>query len=195
MASCCFTRNKLPKVPTNLSSHRLARQGKLQQVRAAARKKTQRAQPTFPPNRLARQGNPAGPGGSPKPGKGLTSLSTPPTRPAGQTQQVRAAARKTPKGLTSPSAQPTRPAGQQVRGGSPQKPERPNQPFHPTDSPGRARLTGVPPAAAGGKKFQSSFPGHVPGKRFLSPRECRLRRRGSGCSPQFWEGPPTKQAT
>ena len=49
MASCCFTRNKLPKVPTNLS--------------------------------------------------------VPPTRPAGQTQQVRAAARKNPQGPTSLSVQ------------------------------------------------------------------------------------------
>ena len=45
----------------------------------------------------------------------------------------------------------------------------------------------VPPAAAGGKNFNHIFPGHVPGKRFLSPRDCRLRRRGSGCIPQFWE--------
>ena len=32
--------------------------GHTQQVRAAARKKTRRAQPTFPPHRLARQGTP-----------------------------------------------------------------------------------------------------------------------------------------
>ena len=29
--------------------------------------------------------------------------------------------------------------------------------------------------------------GHAPGKKLFSPRECRLRRRGSGCIPQFWE--------
>ena len=93
----------------------------------------------------------------------------------------------------------------------------------PTDSPGRAHPAGpggspqtgpkcpthlsTPPTRPAGhasqssagrsrrKKFNHIFPGHVPGKRFLSPRECRRRRRGSGCSPQFWEGPPTKQAT
>ena len=91
------------------------------------------------------------------------------TRPVGHTQQVRAAARKQAR-----RAQPTFPPHRLARQGTPRR---------------------VPPAAAGGKNFNHIFPGHVPGKRFLSPRECRLRRRGSGCSPQFWEGPPTKQAT
>lgn len=39
MASCCFTRNKLPKVPTNLSVPRTLPAGQTQQVRAAARKR------------------------------------------------------------------------------------------------------------------------------------------------------------
>ena len=41
MASCCFTRNKLPKVPTNLSVPRTRPAGQTQQVRAAARKNPQ----------------------------------------------------------------------------------------------------------------------------------------------------------
>ena len=45
-----------PKGPTNLSVPPTRPAG--QQVRAAARKKTQRAQLTFPPHRLARQGTP-----------------------------------------------------------------------------------------------------------------------------------------
>ena len=65
MASCCFTRNKLPKVPTNLSVPPTRPAGQTQQVRAAARKKTQRAQPTFPPHRLARQGKPSRSGRQP----------------------------------------------------------------------------------------------------------------------------------
>ena len=79
------------------------------------------------------------------PPKGPTNLSVPPTRPVGQTQQVRAAARKRPKGPNQPfrptdSPGRARPAGP---GGSPAKPEGPNQPFHPTDSPGRARPAGL----------------------------------------------------
>ena len=145
MASCCFTRNKLPKVPTNLSVPRTRSAGHAQQVRAAARKKTQRAQPTFPPHRLARQGTPSRSGRQPAKGpKGPTNLSTPPTRPAGQTQQVRAAARKNPKGLTSLSTHPTRPAGHASQ-----------------SSAGRSRR----------KRMESSFPRACTGEKIpLTPR-------------------------
>ena len=114
MASCCFTRNKLPKVPTNLS--------------------------------------------------------VPPTRPAGQTQQVRAAARKNPKGLTSPSAQPTRPAGQQVRAAARKNPKGPtNLSTQPTRPAGHASQSSA--GRSRRKKFQSSFPRACTGEKIpLTPR-------------------------
>ena len=187
-----------PKGPTNLSVPPTRPVGQTQQVRAAARKKTQRAQLTFPPHRLARQGKPSRSGRQPA---------------------------KTRR------AQPTFPPHRLARQGTPsrsgrqpaKRPKGPNQPFRPTDSPGRARPAGPggspqkdpkgptnlsrpPPTRPAGhasqssagrsrqKKFQSSFPRACTGKRSLSPRECRLRRRGWGAS-QFGEGPPTKQAT
>ena len=60
-------------------------------------------------------------------------------------------------------------------------------PFRPTDSPGRARLAEFRRPQPAEKNSIRFLPGHVPGKKLFSPRECRLRRRGSGCIPQFWE--------
>ena len=168
MASCCFTRNKLPKVPTNLSVPRTRSAGHAQQVRAAARKKTQRAQPTFPPHRLARQGTPSRSGRQPAKGpKGPTNLSTPPTRPAGQTQQVRAAARKNPKGLTSLSTQPTRPAGHASQ-----------------SSAGRSRR----------KRIKSCFDRLRRPKHTSHPESAGFAGAVRGASPNFGRGlPPSRQ--
>ena len=103
-------------------------------------------------------------------------------------------------------------------GSSPQKPEGPNQPFRPTDSPGRAAGPGGSPqkdpkgptnlsaqrtrpvghasqSSAGRsrrKRMQSCFDRLRRPKHSSQPPVCPQGAR-SGCIPQFWEGPPTKQ--
>ena len=89
-------------------------------------KPSSRISNTFRPTDSPGRAHPASPGGSPqKDPKGPTHLSAPPTRPAGQTQQVRAAARK-----KTQRAQLTFPPHRLARQGTPRR---------------------VPPAAAGGK--------------------------------------------
>ena len=177
--------------------------------------------PTDSPGRA----NPAGPGGSPQSPQGLTHPTAQQTRPAGQTQQVRAAARKTHRRLTHPTAQQTRPAGQtqQVRAAA-RKPHRasrtqpPNRlapagqtqqvraaarknPQGPTSlsvqrpSPGRARLAEFPRPQAGKRKSNHVLTGSAGQNIPPPPRECRLRRRGSGCIPEFWEEQRARQNT
>ena len=149
--------------------------------------------PTDSPGRA----NPAGPGGSPqKDPKGPTNLSTPPTRPAGQTQQVRAAARKNPKGLTSLSTQPTRPAGhaQQVRAAARKRPKGPNQPFRPTDSPGRARLAEFRRPQPAEKISIIFSPGMYRGKYSSHPESAGSAGAVRGAAPNFGRGlPPSRQ--
>ena len=160
-----------PQTPQGLTApppNRLARQGK------PSRSGRQPAKPIgshslHRPTDSPGRANPAGPGGSPQTPQGLTHSTAQPTRPAGQTQQVRAAARKNPQGPTSLSVQ------------------RP--------SPGRARSSAeFPPPQAGKENGNHVLTGSA-GQNILSPRECRLRRRGSGCIPQFWEEQRARQNT
>ena len=72
---------------------------------------------------------------------GHTPFSVQRTRPAGQTQQVRAAARKTHR--ASQPHRPTDSPGRASRSGrQPAKPTGPHAPNRPTDSPGRANPAG-----------------------------------------------------
>ena len=127
-----------------------------------------------------------------------------------------------PLGYPTPAAPPTRPVGhtQQVRAAARKSPEGPHPPFRPTDSPGRAHpagpggspqkgpkgLTGLSvqrtrpaghasqsfPARRRGKKMRSCFDRLRRPKHTSQPPVCPQGAR-SGCNPQFWEGPPAKQ--
>ena len=86
---------------------------------------------------------------------GHTPFSVQRTRPAGQTQQVRAAARKTHR--ASQPHRPTDSPGRASRSGrQPANPTGPHTPHRPTDSPGRAN-----PAGPGGSPQKPEGP-HQP---------------------------------
>ena len=81
-------------------------------------------------------------------------------------------------------------AHQQVRAAA-LKPEGPHPPFRSTDSPGRARLAEFRrPRPA--EKINHVLTGSAGLKHSSQPPVCP---QGARLQPQFWEGPPTKQAT
>ena len=120
-----------------------------------------------PPFRpIAWPGKAAGPGGSPQKPIGSHAPNRPTDSPGKASRSGRQPA-KNPKALTNLPAQPTRPAGHASQ-----------------SSAGRSRR----------KRIKSCFDRLRRPKHTSQPPVCPQGAR-SGCIPQFWEGPHTKQNT
>ena len=75
------------------------------------------------------------------------------------------------------------------------KPKGPHLPFRSTDSPGRARLAEFRRPQPAEKNPIIFSPGMYRGKYSSHPESAGFAGAVRGAIPQFWEGPPTKQAT